>query len=81
LIPIPPQNPNDTNFTQHTEYGPAIYDQRHRLVVSGAYVAPFKINIGGVGTLAGGLPYILLTGTTNSGDTGATTDESSTELW
>ena len=68
------QNPNDTNFTQHTEYGPAIYDQRHRLVVSGAYVAPFKINIGGVGTLASGLPYNLVTGTTNSGDTGATTD-------
>jgi hypothetical protein len=68
------QNPNDTNFTQHTEYGPAIYDQRHRLVVSGAYVAPFKINIGGVGTLASGFPYNLVTGTTNSGDTGATTD-------
>ena len=34
------------------EYGPAIYDQRHRFVVSGVYVAPFKINIGGVGTFA-----------------------------
>jgi hypothetical protein len=68
------QNPNDTNFTQHAEYGPAIYDQRHRLVVSGVYVAPFKINIGGVGTFASGLPYNLVTGTTNSGDTGATTD-------
>jgi hypothetical protein len=68
------QNPNDTNFTQHTEYGPAIYDQRHRLVVSGVYVAPFKINIGGVGTFASGLPYNLVTGTTNSGNSGATTD-------
>ncbi len=68
------QNPNDTNFTQHAEYGPAIYDQRHRLVVSGVYVAPLKINIGGVGTFASGLPYNLVTGTTNSGDTGGTTD-------
>ena len=68
------QNPNDTNLTQYTEYGPAIYDQRHRLVVSGVYVAPFKINIGGVSTLASGLPFNLVTGTTNSGNTGATTD-------
>ena len=68
------QNPNDANVTQHTEYAPAIYDQRHRLVVSGVYVAPFKVNLGGVGSLAGGLPYNIVTGTTNSGDTGATTD-------
>jgi hypothetical protein len=68
------QNPNDTNFTQHEEYGPAIYDQRHRLVISGVYAAPFKIRIGGVSTLASGLPYNLVTGTVNSGDTGGTTD-------
>ena len=34
------QNPNDTNFTQRQEYGPAIYDQRHRFVVSGVYIIP-----------------------------------------
>ena len=68
------QNPNDTNLTQHTEYGPAIYDQRHRAVISGVYVAPFRIDIGGVGSFASGLPYNIVTGTTNSGDTGATTD-------
>jgi hypothetical protein len=68
------QNPNDTNFTQHEEYGPAIYDQRHRAVWSGVYLAPFRIKIGGVGTFASGLPYNLVTGTTNSGDTGGTTD-------
>jgi hypothetical protein len=68
------QNPNDPNFTQHTEYGPAIYDQRHRLVLSGEYMAPFKIQIGGIATLASGLPFNMTTGTTNSGDTGATTD-------
>lgn len=68
------QNPNDPNFTQHEEYGPAIYDQRHRLVLSGVYMAPLKIQIGGITTLASGLPFNIVTGTANSGDTGATTD-------
>ena len=69
------QNPNDPNFTQHQEYGPAIYDQRHRGVLSGEYVVPvIKMHLGGVSTLGSGLPYNIVTGTTNSGDTGGTTD-------
>ncbi len=68
------QNPNDPNFTGAQEKGNAIYDQRNRFVLSGYYIAPFKIQAGGIATLAGGLPYNLVTGTTNSGDTGATTD-------
>jgi hypothetical protein len=68
------QNPNDANFPNDAERGNAIYDQRHRFVGSGYYVAPFKIQVGGILTLAGGLPYNITTGTTNSGDTGATTD-------
>jgi hypothetical protein len=68
------QNPNDANFVNRQEYGNAIYDQRHRLVLSGEYVAPLKVHLGGVATLAGGLPYNVVTGVTNSGDTGATTD-------
>jgi Carboxypeptidase regulatory-like domain/TonB dependent receptor len=68
------QNPNDPLSTGAAEKGNAIYDQRNRLVLSGFYVAPLKIQIGGIATLAGGLPYNLVTGTTNSGDTGATTD-------
>ena len=68
------QNPNDPNLTGHQEYGNAIYDQRNRFVLSGIYIAPFKIHTGGVMTLASGLPYNLTTGTTNSGDTGGTTD-------
>jgi Carboxypeptidase regulatory-like domain/TonB dependent receptor-like, beta-barrel len=69
------QNPNDTNFTQRQEYGPAIYDQRHRLVVSGVYIVPIvKVHFGGIGMFGSGLPYNIVTGTTNSGDTGATTD-------
>jgi hypothetical protein len=69
------QNPNDPNLTGHQEYGNAIYDQRHRLVVSGTYVLPWlKLHLGGVGSFSSGLPYNIVTGATNSGDTGATTD-------
>lgn len=68
------QNPNDPNFTGRVENGNAIFDQRHRLVLSGIYNLPFKITFGGIATFASGLPFNYATGTTNSGDTGATTD-------
>jgi hypothetical protein len=71
---VPGQNPNDPNLTGRVENGNAIFDQRHRFVLSGVYVAPLKINFGGVMTLASGLPYNLTTGLNNSGDTGGTTD-------
>jgi len=71
---VPGQNPNDANFTGRVENGNAIFDQRQRLVISGVYTAPFKIDIGGIATLGSGLPYNIVTGTTNSGDNGATTD-------
>lgn len=71
---IPGQNPNDPNFTGRQEIGNAIFDQRHRFVVSGFYRAPFEITVGGIGTLGSGLPYNIVTGTTNGGDTGGSTD-------
>ena len=71
---VPGQNPNDANFTGRVENGNAIFDQRQRLVTSGVYTAPLKIDIGGIATLGSGLPYNIVTGTTNSGDNGATTD-------
>jgi len=71
---IPGQNPNDALQTSHIENANAIFDQRQRFVLSGVYILPFKVHIGGVATLASGLPYNYTTGTTNSGDTGATTD-------
>ncbi|MFL6435980.1 MAG: carboxypeptidase regulatory-like domain-containing protein [Terriglobales bacterium] len=70
----PGGNPNDPNFSVQPEIGNAIFDQRHRFVLSGSYAAPFGINLGGVGTLASGLPFNFVTGTINSGDNGATTD-------
>jgi hypothetical protein len=71
---IPSQNPNDPNFTGKVENANAIFDQRHRFVLSGLYVLPWKIEFGGVATFATGLPYNYTTGVNNSGDTGATTD-------
>lgn len=71
---IPGQNPNDPRLTGYTEYGDAIFDQRHRFVLSGVYNAPWKINLGGYFTLASGVPYNITTGSTNSGDNGGTTD-------
>jgi Carboxypeptidase regulatory-like domain/TonB dependent receptor len=71
---IPGQNPNDPNFTGHVENGDAIFDERHRFVLSGTYTAPLKISIGGVATAGSALPFNITTGTNNSGDTGATAD-------
>lgn len=71
---VPSQNPNDPLMAGAAERGNAIFDQRDRLVLSGVYAAPFGITAGGIATLAGGLPYNIVTGVTNSGDTGATTD-------
>ena len=71
---IPSQNPNDPNFAGRIENANAIFDQRNRFVLSGLYVLPLKIHFSGVATLGSGLPYNITTGTTNSGDTGATTD-------
>jgi hypothetical protein len=70
----PGGNPNDPNFIGPQEIGNAIFDQRHRFVLSGTFHAPFGINFGGINTIASGLPFNLVTGTNNSGDTGATTD-------
>jgi hypothetical protein len=71
---VPSQNPNDPYFTGKQEKGNAIFDQRHRLVLSGVWLARWGLHIGGIITAASGLPYNYVTGTANSGDTGATTD-------
>jgi hypothetical protein len=71
---IPGQNPNDANFTGKLENGNAIFDQRHRFVLSGSWQAPWKVMLGGVATLATDLPYNYTTGANNSGDSGVTAD-------
>lgn len=71
---VPGQNPNDPNFTGRVENGNAIFDQRHRFVLSGTYALPWRFRLGGITTLGSALPYNFVTGTANSGDTGATVD-------
>jgi hypothetical protein len=71
---VPSQNPNLANFTGAAERATAIFDQRHRLVLSGVWSGFWGLHMGGVITLASGLPYNYVTGVNNSGDTGATTD-------
>ncbi len=71
---VPSQNPNDPLKTGAAELGNAIFDQRHRVVLSGVFAAPFGVTAGGIATVASGLPYNYVTGVTNSGDIGATTD-------
>ena len=71
---VPSQNPNDPNFTGRVENGNAIFDERQRFVFSAVFVAPLKINVGGIATLASGFPFNIVTGINNSGDSGATTD-------
>jgi hypothetical protein len=69
------QNPNDPRLTgRQYELGNAIFDQRNRLVLSGVYAARWGLSAGGIATVASGLPYNIVTGLNNSGDTGATTD-------
>lgn len=71
---VPSQNPNDARVTGRVENGNAIFDQRHRVVGSGMWVGKWGLHYGGIVTVATGLPYNFVTGTNNSGDTGATTD-------
>ncbi len=71
---IPSQNPNDPRMTGAAEIGNAIFDQRNRFVLSGLYTTPLAFRVGGVASLASGLPYNITTGSTNGGDTGAETD-------
>ncbi|HEY7402046.1 MAG TPA: TonB-dependent receptor [Candidatus Angelobacter sp.] len=70
----PGGNPNDPNFPGAQEIGNAIFDQRHRFVLSGIYNAPFGITFGGINTVGSGFPFNFVTGSNNSGDAGATTD-------
>ena len=71
---VPGQNPNDPNLTSIAEKGNAIFDQRHRFVLSGVYEGPWKVQMGGIASLASGLPYNITTGTANGGDNGGETD-------
>src|SRR5262249_7441257 len=71
---VPGGNRNDPNFSGLQEKANAIFDQLHLVALSANDSPPFGFNVGGITTLASGLPFNFVTGTNNSGDTGATTD-------
>lgn len=55
-------------FDPELERGAATHDQRHRLVISGLYQAPFEINLSTIITAASGRPYTPLAGADLNGD-------------
>ncbi|MEO8380267.1 MAG: TonB-dependent receptor [Acidobacteriota bacterium] len=55
-------------FDPESERGPATHDQRHRLVISGLYQAPFGFNLSTIITAASGRPYTPLAGADLNGD-------------
>jgi hypothetical protein len=65
-----PGNPTGLpiGFDPDSERGPSLQDQRHRLVLSGLYVAPQAINISSIITVASGRPYNILAGADLNGD-------------
>ena len=55
-------------FTPDEEWGPSSQDQRHRLVLSGVYLAPSDLLISSIVTIASGRPYTILAGADLNGD-------------
>jgi hypothetical protein len=55
-------------FDPDSERGPSLQDQRHHLVASGLYVAPYAINISAILTVGSGRPYNILAGADLNGD-------------
>ncbi len=59
-----PGNPHGLplGFDPSAERGPSVHDQRHRLVLSGFYEAPFDLQLSSIVTAASGRPYSVLAG-------------------
>jgi hypothetical protein len=55
-------------FRPDDERGPAVQDQRHRLVVSGSYAGGRGIQVSGILTAGSGRPYNILAGADLNGD-------------
>lgn len=70
---VPGQAPNLDQFTGAAEYAAAGFDQRQRFVLSALWNGPWALHVGGVETLASGLPYDITTKANNSGE-GQTAD-------
>jgi hypothetical protein len=55
-------------FDPRADKGPALHDQRHRLVMSGTYVAPADVWVSAILTAASGAPFNILAGVDLNGD-------------
>ena len=55
-------------FDPLSEKGPAVWDQRHRLVVSGLYELPAQVQVSAIMTFATGRPFTALAGVDLNGD-------------
>jgi hypothetical protein len=64
----PGGGPNDVNQLGAFEKGDSLLDQRHRAVISGWYALPFHFTVGGVASLASGVPYNITVGQDLNGD-------------
>jgi len=56
------------DFGPDDERGPSLQDERHRLVVTGAFLVPLGIQLGTIVTVGSGHPYNILAGTDLNGD-------------
>ena len=65
-----PNNPMGLpiGFDPNSERGPSVHDQRHRLVLSGLYEAPYQIQLSSIITIGSGRPYNILAGEDVNGD-------------
>jgi Carboxypeptidase regulatory-like domain len=55
-------------FDPGRERGPSLQDRRHNLVLSGMYVAPYRLNISTIMRVDSGRPYNILAGVDLNGD-------------
>jgi hypothetical protein len=55
-------------FDPLSERGPAVWDQRHRLVISGLYELPASVQVAAIATFATGRPFNVVTGVDSNGD-------------
>jgi len=55
-------------FDPLQERGPAVWDQRHRLVVSGLYQLPWMVNVSAIATAASGRPFNPIANADLNGD-------------
>jgi hypothetical protein len=60
-------------FDPDREKGPSLQDQRHRLVLSGFYLAPYGLTVSSIVTVGSGRPFNILAGSdlNQDGDGGA----------